>query len=220
MEHIYKRISGRHPVILDDSAQLVSAVLVPLVEKEGKCHILFEVRSKELKRQPGEICFPGGKVEEAERRNPLAAAMRETTEELGISEKDIEIIGPLDILVTPLSALIYPYAGKINTCNIKPNAREVDEVFFVPVDFFLNNPPYITYVDVATRYRPDFPLEKVPPVYKEGWQSRTSYPMFFYEYEKYFIWGLTGKILYYFLNLCWPDNPVLKEPFKEWNKSK
>ncbi|MFZ5652302.1 MAG: NUDIX hydrolase [Bacillota bacterium] len=218
MRHIYDRLAGRRPAIVDISASLVSAVLLPLVEKEGKCHILFEVRSKQLKRQPGEICFPGGKIEKTEQPDPLAAAMRETTEELGISESDIEIIGPLDILVTPLSALIYPFAGRIKSCNIKPNPREVDEVFLAPVDFFLAEPPYVTCIDVATRYNTDFPLEKVPPIYKEGWQVRTSYPMYYYEYDKYFIWGLTGKILYNFLSICWPDHPVFQKPFKKWNK--
>lgn len=211
MQHIYHRLAGRRPAIVDVSAPLVSAVLLPLVEKEGKCHILFEVRSKQLKRQPGEICFPGGRVEKSEQPDPLTAAMRETTEELGISESDIEIIGPLDILVTPLSTIIYPFAARIRTCNIKPNPMEVDEVFLAPVDFFLSIPPYVTLVEVATRYSPDFPLEKVPAIYKEGWQVRTSYPMYCYEYDKYFIWGLTGKILYNFLSICWPEHPVLSQ---------
>ncbi|MFZ5631267.1 MAG: NUDIX hydrolase [Bacillota bacterium] len=216
MQQVYNRLAGRQPSIVDESAHLISAVLLPLVEKDGKCHILFEVRSRNLDRQPGEICFPGGRVESSEHPDPLAAALRETAEELGIPGRDIEPIGPLDILVTPFSAMVYPYVGKISTTEINPNPREVEEVFLVPVEFFLSVPPYVTCVEVATRYRPDFPLHKVPPVYKEGWQARASYPMYYYEYGKYFIWGMTGKILYNFLTACWPEHPVFKKPFRQW----
>lgn len=216
MEEIYCRLSGRRPAIVDESAHLVSAVLLPLVEKEEKYHILFEVRSRNLNRQPGEICFPGGRVENSEQPDPLTTALRETTEELGITLSDIDVIGSLDILATPLGTLIYPYAGKILTGDIRPNPREVEEIFLVPIDFFLSEPPYVTYVDVATRYNSDFPLDRVPPIYKEGWQKRTSYSMYFYEYGRYFIWGLTGRILFNFLNTCFEDHPVFKMPFKRW----
>ena len=216
MRNLYHRLASRRPQILDESAHLISSVLLPLVERQGKLHVLFEVRSKNLHRQPGEICFPGGKVEVIDRQDPLLTALRETTEELGIMENDIEVIGPLDILVTHFSALIYPYAGIIKSENIRFNPKEVEEVFLVPMDFFLAEPPYITCVEVGTRYPPDFPLAKVPPIYREGWQMRSSYPMYFYDYEKYFIWGLTCRILHNFLSIGWPDHEVFRKPFKKW----
>ena len=58
------------------------AVLVPVVEWNGKLHLLFEVRSDALRRQPGEVCFPGGRMEEGE--SPTQCALRETEEELAI----------------------------------------------------------------------------------------------------------------------------------------
>ncbi|NEU34154.1 CoA pyrophosphatase, partial [bacterium LRH843] len=57
------------------------AVLVPLVQKQDELHVLFEVRAHHLRRQPGEICFPGGKIEPND-STPQDAAVRETTEEL------------------------------------------------------------------------------------------------------------------------------------------
>ena len=216
MDNNFSRLAGRQPALVDDSAHLISAVLLPIVsKKEGDC-ILFEVRSRNLNRQPGEICFPGGRVENGEGLEPLNTALRETTEELGISVSDIEILGPLDILVTPRSTLIYPHAGIILTTDLRPDPAEVEETFLVPLDFFLQAPPYISYIEVATRYQRDFPLERVPPAYTEGWHIKSSYPMYFYEYEKYFIWGLTCKILYNFLRICWPDHGVFKKPFKKW----
>lgn len=216
ISHIYSRLAGRRQGIVDDSARMISSVLLPLVDKDGKSQILFEVRSRNLNRQPGEICFPGGRVEIDSDPDPLVAALRETAEELGIGDREIKVVGPLDVLASPLGALIYPYVGEIKTTGIRPNPREVEEFFLVPVDFFLAEPPYATLVEVATRYQSDFPLHKVPPIYKEGWQARTSYTMYFYEYEKYFIWGLTGIILHNFLTTCWPDHPVLKMPPRKW----
>jgi 8-oxo-dGTP pyrophosphatase MutT (NUDIX family) len=207
---------GRHPTIVDESAYLLSAVLLPMVNKGGRDYVLFEVRSKELNRQPGEICFPGGKVENGERPDPLVTAIRETSEELGITYKEIKVLGPLDIMVTPLGAMVYPYVGRIDISHIQPNPKEVESVFLAPIDFFLETPPYVTYVEVATRYDRDFPLEKVPSTYKAGWQVRTSYPMYFYEYEEHFIWGLTCRIMQNFLRICWPGHPIFKEPMKKW----
>jgi len=210
------RLSGRRPTIVDESAYIISAVLLPLVNEGGSDYVLFEVRSKDLNRQPGEICFPGGKVENGERPDPLVAAVRETCEELGITGREIEVLGPLDIMVTPLGAMVYPFVGRVNISHLRPNPREVERVFLVPIDFFLETPPFVTYVEVATRYDRDFPLEKVPPIYKEGWQVRTSYPMYFYQYEDYFIWGLTCRIMYNFLGIGWPGHPILREPMKKW----
>ena len=64
------------------------AVLVPLIEKDGEAALLLEVRSKDI-RQPGDVCFPGGRVEEGE--SFQETALRETEEEIGISALDIEV---------------------------------------------------------------------------------------------------------------------------------
>jgi len=61
---IEKIFSGRPPGIIGNYSYY--SVLVPLVEKDGKLNLLFEKRASGLKRQPGEVCFPGGKVEEGE----------------------------------------------------------------------------------------------------------------------------------------------------------
>ena len=67
-----------------------AAVLIPLVKKDNSYSILFELRSKTMKRQPGEISFPGGIIENNE--SPKEACLRETFEEIGIKEEDIDII--------------------------------------------------------------------------------------------------------------------------------
>ena len=207
MQFILDRLAGRKPGIMDEDNFFVSAVLLPLIEKEGGLHVLFEVRAENLKIQPGEICFPGGRVEPGERRDPREAAVRETMEELGIQRKHIRVLGPLDILPTPQGRLVYPYAGEILTGSFNPSPEEVAEIFTVPVEFLLTRPPGVATTEVATRYGNDFPFAKAPPEYQPRWQKRWSFPVYYFEYGKYFIWGITAKILHHFLALCWPEYP-------------
>ncbi|AGL00936.1 NUDIX hydrolase [Desulfoscipio gibsoniae] len=198
---IMQKLNNGKLDLMDKNNYLVSEVLLPLVYSTGGLEILFEVRSQHLNRQPGEICFPGGKVEENELSQPGSAAVREAAEELGLSTGDITTIGALDVLVTPMGTLIYPFVGRIlSPGNIAPNRGEVAEVFTVPLSFFQFNPPQVSKVEVATRYSKDFPLHRVPETYRGDWTKRWSYPTYIYEYKNYFIWGMTANILHHFLS--------------------
>ena len=200
----FKNLRGRQPHIQNEEDHFLSAVLLPLVEKEGQYSILFEVRSNSLNRQPGEVCFPGGKIEKDEMGSPHRTVLREAAEELGIEASQINLIGPLDYLVTPPGTLIYPFVGKIlRPEEIKPNRAEVEQVFCVPVDFFIQKKPGKSACDVATRYGPDFPFDRVSPaLYGDTWQKRWSFAVYYYEYGGHFIWGLTARILQNFIKLC------------------
>ena len=201
MKSEINRLIGRKPGLLGRENFLVSAVLLPLLESVDGPALLFEVRSSRLDRQPGEICFPGGRVEKHEMENPADAAAREAAEELGLALSDIEVLAALDFLVTPMGTVIYPYVGRVLSSGlIVPNREEVDSVFTVPLPFLLDYKPQTSIVDVATRYNEDFPLHRVPESYRgEGWQKRWSYPTYVYEYGDHFIWGMTAIILHHFL---------------------
>lgn len=208
-----RRIAGRQPIIHNESEFQVSAVLVPIVQKEGVPHILFEVRSASLNRQPGEICFPGGKVEPGEMSRPQDTAIREAVEELGIRQDQVVLVGPLDYQVTPPGTLIYPYLGIIEDLEIiNPNTDEVAATFLAPLEYFGVLPGAST-VEVATRYTADFPFHKVPPSYKEreNWAKQWSFPVYFYEYGEHFIWGVTARILNNFITLCHSEVLTLKK---------
>lgn len=85
LEKLKRSLLERTPGLMDATGQY--SVLVPLVEGEGGLSLLYEVRAGSLRRQPGEVCFPGGRLEGAE--SPEECALRETWEELGIPrEKD------------------------------------------------------------------------------------------------------------------------------------
>ncbi|TEB10293.1 NUDIX hydrolase [Pelotomaculum propionicicum] len=202
MNDLKRFLTNRQPGIQNEGEYFVSAVLLPLINRNNKCHVLFEVRASHLRRQPGEICFPGGGVEGDELSRPQNTAVREAVEELGLDKTQIDLLGPLDYLVAPHGTLVYPFVGHINNgAIIAPNKAEVEEIFMAPVEYFFNNPPAQSSVEVATRYGRDFPYDRVPATYKKGWGRKWSLPVYYYEYEGHFIWGITARILYNFIKV-------------------
>jgi NTP pyrophosphohydrolases including oxidative damage repair enzymes len=174
-------------------------VLIPMVEYKGEIRILFEVRSTEVDRQPGDICFPGGRIEETD-RNPGAAAIRETCEELGINAERIKLFGPLDYVTSQIGVIVYPFVGFIDDpVKIKPNRAEVGQIFSVPLQYLLDTPPISGRMETATKPVGDFPWDLMPKEYPRSWKPRATYEVYFYQYKTFVIWGLTARILYDFL---------------------
>ncbi|WP_227934867.1 NUDIX hydrolase [Alkalihalobacillus deserti] len=200
LSYVQKQLINRKPGILGSSDSMKSAVILPLVYVNQELSILFEVRSKTLTKQPGEICFPGGKIDPSD-LNPQAAAVRELSEEIGIAESEVEIVAPLDILVTPFRGIIYPFVGIFNNLkDIRINAFEVDHIFTVPLSFFENYQPLKHTMRMKFEPNEGFPLEKIAN--KRSYTNRYSdFPESFYYYENYVIWGLTARILTHFIEI-------------------
>lgn len=170
------------------------SVLVPFVEIDGELHILYEVRSKVIPTQPGEVCFPGGAIEPGE--SPREAAVRETCEEIGIAPNCIDIFAEGDRLVTQANFTMYSFMATVPRAayeNVKLNSAEVAEVFTVPLEWFMKNEPEVHIVDLKQFSREDFPFDKahIPPDYK--WRSSNA-EVPIYNYEDKAIWGLTARI--------------------------
>lgn len=197
MKDIIDKFNNYEPYINGYKSMRRASVLIPLVKDNGKYSILFELRSKNMNRQPGEISFPGGIIEENE--SPLQACLRETYEEIGISESDIDIISPLDIYVTHANLIIHPYLGIIkNMKDLNINKSEVDHTFLVPIDYLLDYDVTCYTNDVKVIPGEDFPYDKIP--HKEKYKfAQGEYPVWFYEYKDYVIWGITARILENFL---------------------
>lgn len=197
---IESMFKNRRANVLGHEQMRISSVLLPLLEKEGQTHVLFEVRGKQLRSQPGEICFPGGGVEK-EDKNEAAAAIRETCEELGLAREQIKLVAPLDLCVTPFHAIIHPYVGIILEPEaIRPDDFEVEEVFTVPLDYLLNYKPKLHPVHLQVKPGESFPYHLIPRGKRYKWRTG-QVPEYFYFYEKYVIWGLTARILTNFLSL-------------------
>ncbi len=199
IEDIQNALQNRVPYVQEATG--IYAVLLLLLEVEGETCLLYQVRSDELDIQPGEICFPGGRLEPGE--SLQEAALRETWEELGILPEEVEVITQLDLLQDVSDRAIYPFLGKANASVIERmtlNQQEVKEVFMVPLSFLQENPPFVYETPVIMQIGDDFPYDKIgiPPKYT--WRAgSTNVPI--YEYEEYRIWGLTARMTRWLINV-------------------
>ncbi|MFC3032354.1 CoA pyrophosphatase [Pseudoalteromonas fenneropenaei] len=110
-----------------------SAVLVPIINVGGEAHILLCKRPTYLKHHPGQICFPGGKVE-PEDDSYLATALRECEEELAIPAQSVTILGQLSPRSTPTGFVIAPIIATLPwPLEFTPNSNEVAATFTLPV---------------------------------------------------------------------------------------
>ncbi len=200
-EQIKQKFKNYKTDIIDHDSSLESAVLIPLLNIDGTVHVLFQVRSKNIATQPGEISFPGGKKEFSD-KDFMQTAVRETCEELGTDEGNIEIITEMDTFVAPFNMIIYPYLGIIKDFSkININEDEVDHIFLVPLSYFFDTKPDIYKSKVSITPGDDFPYHLLPQ--KETYTFKTgNYNVLFYDYKGYIIWGITAKIMNDFINKC------------------
>ncbi|WP_049946166.1 NUDIX hydrolase [Butyrivibrio sp. WCD2001] len=180
-----------------------SAVIIPLIEKDGEMHILFEERSHKLEFQPGEVCFPGGRIEEGE--TPKEAAIREFFEELfskldhDRSEEYIEILSELPPIMGPTGAIIYPFVGLVKKDDFTYSKDEVEKLFTYPVSYLQEHPP-VCYKMQKKTFAPDnFPFEKVTGGKSTYGFHVQKYDMWIYEDTDPIVWGFTGRLLHSFL---------------------
>jgi len=108
-----------------------SVVLVLLIPVDGEYHFVFEKRAATI-RQGGEICFPGGKIDEAD-TSLEQVALRETYEEMGIPAEKIEIIGRINTLVAPMGVTVDVFVGiaDISLDELTVNVQEVERGHYV-----------------------------------------------------------------------------------------
>lgn len=119
-----------------------AAVLFSIVLREDEPSVLLTQRNPDLRDHPGQISFPGGRVEE-EDRSPADTALREAEEEIGLDPACVEVVGYLPayrtvtgFLVTPVVAIVTP------PIDLRPDPREVADVFEVPLSFLLDSANY------------------------------------------------------------------------------
>ncbi|WP_081300224.1 NUDIX hydrolase [Gilliamella sp. Choc5-1] len=196
IEKITKQIQKKQIIKCVDNK---AAVLLPIVHVDDQLELLFQVRSKKLKWQPGDICFPGGRVELTD-INPEHTAKRETAEELGIAFNQITILGQLPKFIATLGMMIYPFVGTINSLDdLQLNHDEVEQIFTVPIKWFIDNQPQCATMFLGQKPADNFPFDVITNR-STNWQKRSEHAVYYYQYQNWVIWGLTAQLLKFFID--------------------
>ncbi len=115
-----------------------AAVLCPLIARPGGLHVILTRRAEGLAHHPGQVAFPGGKVDPTD-AGPLAAALREAEEEIGLPPALVEVAGTLDRHQTITGYEITPFVGFVDArFTPRLDTFEVAELFEVPFDFLMD----------------------------------------------------------------------------------
>ncbi len=199
LESIRKKLSARTPGLMD--CRRFFAVLVPLVEGEEGWSLLYEVRARTMKTQPGEVCFPGGKMEPGETAEQCA--LRETWEELAIPPEHIQLLGRLDFIAHRANFLMQPVLAQVDRealTHIRPNPSEVEETFLVPLSHLMEHPPQEFEYPLVPSPGADFPYSLVGIPENYPWRlGRENVPV--YPWGEHPIWGLTARITRHLVGL-------------------
>lgn len=157
-----------------EGAPTLAAVLVPLVNRQDGLTLLLTQRSADLPDHPGQISFPGGRIEPDD-ASPAAAALREATEEVGLPAARVEVLGHMASYETVTGYEVTPVVGWVEPpFDLALDAGEVADAFEVPLSFLLNPANQQRHFRMLGDVRRDF------------WAI---------PYGERFIWGATAAML-------------------------
>jgi 8-oxo-dGTP pyrophosphatase MutT (NUDIX family) len=159
---------------VSDADGIRAAVLLLFYERDGEPYLLFTRRTDLVEHHKGQISFPGG-AEDPTDADPVATALRETWEEVGVRPEDVEVLGCLDDSAVVTGFVVTPVVGWARgPLEFRPSPDEIDAIIEVPVSFLRDR----------SRYR-------VEPCEYKGRIYQTTY----LDFGPHLIWGATGGIL-------------------------
>lgn len=164
-----------YPSALLPDAPRPAAVLIPLLQQQGKWQLLFTRRNSTLAEHSGQVAFPGGRSD-PEDRSPEMTALREAHEEIGLLPADVSILGRLNDFVTITNYLVTPVVGLIPwPYDLHLSSVEVSRAFTIPLDWLVDPANY----EEHQRALPD-PYGTVPVIY-------------YHPYDGEILWGASAR---------------------------
>ncbi len=183
LNQIRRLLAAYQPERIRPEGRAAAGVLLLLYDVDGETHLLFTKRTELVEYHKGEICFPGGRREPAD-KDLFTTAVREAFEEVGINPEHVERVGQLDDIVSRGSNFVVsPFVGVLKVpapYEYSHQEREVDEVLEIPVAHLLDD----TNGGRELRRIGDEDVETP-----------------FYRFHRHVIWGATARILAQFLGL-------------------
>ena len=172
-----------------------AAVLIPLVHHDGQWQILFIRRAhNEKDRHSGQVAFPGGRIEPGD-TSAIAAALRETHEEIGVSHECINVVGTIASYITVSHYEVTPVVGVVRwPTTLKLQSSEVARAFLIPLGWL--------------RERNNFTFrarQNMDP------QSARRHPIIVYDaFDEEILWGATARMTLNFIKAV--DEGVIPLP--------
>ena len=158
-----------------------AAVLIPIQEKQDGDYLVLTQRADHLNHHSGQIAFPGGRVDDSD-AGEIAAALRESHEEIGIHPSDVRILGKLDQIDAAYGYRVTPIVGVIPAhYEFRLNPAETAAVSAVPIAALLEPANFVVDDYLSPRGQPSYHF------YVNGWD----------------VWGVTARIIVQFLEIVY-----------------
>ena len=175
IESLLKPQSGTIKILPVDMNKIKAAVLIPFIRDNDEWRIIFIRRTESVQHHKGQVAFPGGMIEPAD-KNSVDTALRESQEEIGLNPKDVRVLGQLEPVVSSTNYIITPVVGIIPwPYKFYRSAEEVSRIFSVPLEWLAKE-----------THREEKWLEL------DGELKRRV--IYFQEYDKETLWGISAYI--------------------------
>lgn len=182
-DKIFAVLQSRRPRVLQEPSFKPAAVLVPIQERAAGDYLVLTQRAEMLNSHRGQVAFPGGRVDALD-SGPLAAALRESHEEIGIAPGHVRVLGQLDQVTAAANYVVTPFVGLIPAqYEFRLNLSETAAVFAVPISALLE-----------------------PGCFKgepRPFGSIRRGPIYHFYYGAWDIWGATARIIMQLLELVY-----------------
>jgi 8-oxo-dGTP pyrophosphatase MutT (NUDIX family) len=176
----FEAVRAHEPDVVTDERR-ESAVIVPVLDRDGEPHLVFTERAEHLSNHPGQMSFPGGR-REPEDRDLRETALREGEEEICLDPDEVSFVGRLDDIRTVTNFSVRPFVARVPDREYEPCEHEVAEVAVLPTAELTDLDNYYS----EYRDHPHYGDIRLHYFYVDG----------------YTVWGATARILVQFLELA------------------